>query len=246
MESDLRSVWLTHFIIYISIRRFWYNHYSNHMIFFCESTIPTHLNWASNPESFGFIWRLWGSIFCLSEYIFWGHFEISICPDIAMGHIYGQGGGWLAGLATLVVTRAILCWTQDSHALIFRCHLFTSRKASGLVGKIFHILFLLRESVSLTQIFSSLWPKINWHHAWPSIWFTHSFKTRDVSKKQKHIWLFRFTCFSRWLALICTPSWDAVSRAAGVPTITALRTQLLSNWAEQSSSYGIVIEHMGS
>ena len=164
MEWDLRSVWLTHFIIYISIRRFWYNHYSNHMIFFCESTIPTHLNWASNPESFGFIWRLWASIFCLSEYIFWGHFEISICPDIAMGHIYGQGGGWLAGLATLVVTRAILCWTQDSHALIFRCHLFTSRKASGLVGKIFHILFLLRESVSLTQILSSLWPKINWHH----------------------------------------------------------------------------------
>ena len=92
-----------------------------------------------------------------------------------------------------------------------------------------------------------LWPKFSTHFdpkstdTKPSIWFTRSFKTRDVSKKQKHIWLFRFTCFSRCLALICTPSWDAVSRAAGVPTITALRTQLLSNWAEQSSSYGTVM-----
>ena len=46
------------------------------------------------------------------ETYFLDHLQISICPDIAMGHIYGHRGGWcyswLAGPTALVVTRAIL------------------------------------------------------------------------------------------------------------------------------------------
>ena len=58
------------------------------------------------------------------ETFFLDHLKISICPDIAMGHIYGQGGGWLAGLPALVVTRAIL--SLDTR---FPCFDFLSKRS---------------------------------------------------------------------------------------------------------------------